>query len=81
MLELFHHFLFALGAVTALTFLCISRGIAYTGGVPRVGPSGVIGYIITALQYTLNAESIIVQGRAEFSGRPFVIPTLVKILS
>ncbi|KAF5386049.1 hypothetical protein D9615_002542 [Tricholomella constricta] len=54
----------------------ISRDITYAGGVSRVGPPGVLGYIVTAFRYTFDAEAVILEGRAAFSGKPFVIPTL-----
>ncbi|RDB16772.1 Ent-kaurene oxidase [Hypsizygus marmoreus] len=66
----------ALLAVIVLTYLRILRGISYTGGVPRVGPDGVLGYFLTALHYTFDAETIILKGRADFGNKPFVIPTL-----
>ncbi|GLB37078.1 putative cytochrome p450 [Lyophyllum shimeji] len=71
--------LYALGLLLSLlviTYFRISRGISYRGGVPRVGPPGVLGYIKTALQYTFDAELVITKGRADFSGKAFVIPTL-----
>lgn len=78
MLILLYNALAALLAITALTYFRILRGISYTGGVPRVGSPGVLGYIVTALKYTFNATSIIAEGRSQFSGRPFVLPTLVS---
>jgi len=60
-----------------ITYYRISRGISYSGGVPRVGKPGVLGYLQTALQFTFDAEPVILKGRADFSGKPFAIPTLV----
>ncbi|KAF8893356.1 hypothetical protein BD779DRAFT_1044859 [Infundibulicybe gibba] len=64
-------------AIFSLLYARLVRGISYPGGVPRVGKSGTIGYILTALKYTFDAESVILKGRAKFFGHPFVIPTLV----
>ncbi|KAF8658273.1 hypothetical protein AX16_002049 [Volvariella volvacea WC 439] len=63
-------------ALVGATYYRLVRAISYSGGVPRVGRPGVIGYIIAATQYTLDAESIINEGREAFGGRPFAVPTL-----
>jgi len=75
------HFVFAaFFSSILLSYFRITRAIMYSGGVPRVGGGGVLGYMITALRYTLDAEPIILKGRADFGGRPFVIPTLASFL-
>lgn len=67
------------GLVALLAFLYyrIARAISYPGGVPCIGKPGVFGYISTALRYTLSADKLILEGREQFGGRPYVIPTLV----
>ena len=67
-------FVFFLG----LAYARLSRSISYSGGVPRIGKPGFLGYIQTALRWTLDTESLIIEGRAAFCGRPFVIPTFVS---
>ena len=64
-------------ALFCLAYVRIYLAISYLGGCPRVGRSGVLGYIREALRYALDAESVILEGRASFSHKPFVIPTLV----
>ncbi|PPR07416.1 hypothetical protein CVT26_013732 [Gymnopilus dilepis] len=60
----------------ALAYVRLARAISYSGGVPRVGSPGVLGYIQTALKWTIHAEDVIKEGRQQFFGKPFVIPTL-----
>lgn len=62
----------------ALTYARLAYAISQTGGVPRVGKPGVLGFISTALRYTTDAYPVILEGRAKFSGRPFILPTLVS---
>lgn len=64
-------------ALFCLAYVRIYLATSYLGGCPRVGRSGVLGYVIEALRYTLDAESVILKGRARFNHKPFVIPTLV----
>ncbi|KAJ8514665.1 hypothetical protein ONZ45_g7831 [Pleurotus djamor] len=45
-------------------------------GIPRVGRAGAIGYIITAIRFTLNSSSVLDEAEKEFQGRPFALPTL-----
>ncbi|KAF8888638.1 cytochrome P450 [Infundibulicybe gibba] len=59
-----------------LFYLYLARALTYPGGVPRVGPPGVRGYITTALRYVLHAADILREGKSQFDGRPFAIPTL-----
>ena len=63
----------------ALAYVRLARAISYSGGVPRVGSPGVLGYIQTALKWTIHAEDVIKEGRQQFFGKPFVIPTLVSL--
>lgn len=67
-------FVFLLG----LAYVRLSRSISYSGGVPRIGKTGLLGYIQTSLRWTLDTETLILEGRAAFFGRPFVIPTFVS---
>lgn len=64
-------------ALSCLVYVRIYLATSYLGGCPRVGRSGVLGYILEALRYTLDPESVILEGRARFNHKPFVIPTLV----
>jgi hypothetical protein len=65
-------------AVVSLVYVRILQGTSYSGGVPRLGKPGVWGYISTALRWTIDAESVILEGRSKFSGRPYTIPTLAS---
>jgi len=65
-------------AVVLLVYVRILQGTSYSGGVPRLGKPGVWGYISTALRWTIDAESVIMEGRSKFSGRPYTIPTLAS---
>ena len=65
-------------AVALLVYVRILQGISYSGGVPRLGKPGVWGYISTALRWTIDAESVILEGRSKFPGRPYTIPTLAS---
>jgi len=47
-------------------------------GLPRIGKPGFIGVISTAFRFTFDAQSCIDEGWAQFSGRPFMIPTLAS---
>ena len=74
--------LISLAAIFSFAFFCLAYvriylATSHLGGCPRVGSSGVLGYVIEALRYTLDAESVILKGRARFNHKPFVIPTLV----
>ena len=64
-------------ALFCLTYVRIYLATSFLGGCPRVGRSGVFGYIIEAFRYTFDPESVILRGRARFNNKPFVIPTLV----
>lgn len=57
-------------------YLRLAKAISYTGGVPRVGKPGVLGYIQTAFRWVLEGEPVIIEGRKQFNGAPFVIPSL-----
>ena len=46
--------------------------------LPRIGKPGFKGFISTAFRFTFDAESCIDEGWTQFSGRPFMIPTLVS---
>jgi hypothetical protein len=70
--------LFVAVAVVLLVYVRILHGISYSGGVPRLGKPGVWGYISTALRWTIDAESVILEGRSKFCGRPYTIPTLAS---
>lgn len=58
-------------------YVRLSRVTSYVGGIPRVGDPGVLGYLRTALRYTVDAESVILESRKAFPGRPFALPTFV----
>ena len=60
-----------------LVYIRIYFATSYLGGCPRVGRPGVLGYVLEALRYIIDAESVIVEGRAKFNHKPFVLPTLV----
>lgn len=77
MLDFFSQALLLFLLVT-LAYVRLARAISYSGGVPRVGRSGVLGYLQTALKWTIHAEDVIKEGRKQFFGKPFVIPTLVS---
>lgn len=64
----------------AVLYARLGYAISQTGGVPRVGKPGVLGFVSTALRYTKDAYSVILEGREKFSGRPFIIPTLVMCI-
>ena len=78
MFESPYHGLVALVAFVWLGYIRLTQAITYSGGIPRVGGLGVVGYIVTALRFTLDAESVISEGKTLFSGCPFVIPTLAS---
>ena len=65
-------------ALFCLAYVRIYLATSYLGGCPRVGRSGVLGYVVEALRYALDAESVILKGRVRFNHKPFVIPTLVN---
>ncbi|PPQ98643.1 hypothetical protein CVT24_003976 [Panaeolus cyanescens] len=65
-----------LATALILLYVRIYRGISYAGGVPRVGKSGVLGYIKTAVWWTFDGGSVIAEGRRKYGGKPFVIPML-----
>ena len=65
-------------ALFCLAYVRIYLVTSYLGGCPRIGRSGVLGYIIEAVRFPLDAESAILKGRAMFNLKPFVIPTLVN---
>jgi hypothetical protein len=44
--------------------------------LPRVGPPTIFGYIYTAVRWVTQSREILVGGREQFSGQPFVIPTM-----
>lgn len=48
----------------------------YSGSIPRVGRTGVIGFLVTALRYTVDAETVIREGKAKYADQPFAVPTL-----
>lgn len=62
-----------------LLYIYLYHAISYSGGVPRFGKSGVLGYIQAALRWTVDAESVILEGRKQFRNGPFVIPTMACI--
>jgi hypothetical protein len=59
-------------------YLRLWRYITYSSTVPRIGRPGVVGFVLTALKYTLDAESIIHEGKMRYGNKPFTIPTLVS---
>lgn len=61
-----------------LIYLRIERYINYPGSIPRVGKPGVVGFMLTALRYTIDAEAVISEGKAEYGDKPFTVPTLVS---
>ncbi|KAF9501445.1 cytochrome P450 [Pleurotus eryngii] len=44
--------------------------------IPRVGNPGGIGYLITALRYTIKSEEVLDEADRVFDGRPYALPTL-----
>jgi hypothetical protein len=44
--------------------------------IPRVGPPTVFGYMYTAVRFVTKSAEILDDGWRQFSGRPFVVPTL-----
>jgi len=66
------------GLVILLSYVRLVRAISYSGGVPRFGKPGLLGYIKTALRYTMESDAVVLEGRTQFGGRPFVIPTLAS---
>lgn len=78
MLELFQTVFLLLVALVTWTYIRVAKGISYPGDVPRFGEPGVWGYLTTAFRYTFDAESVISEGRAKYSGQPFAVPTLVS---
>ncbi|KAJ8516848.1 hypothetical protein ONZ45_g5889 [Pleurotus djamor] len=44
--------------------------------IPRVGRAGVIGYIITAIRFTLNSTEVLDDAEKVFGDRVFALPTL-----
>ena len=68
-------------ALFCLAYVRIYRATSFLGGCPRVGKSGVLGYIIEALRFALDSESVILEGKLRFSNKPFVIPTLVDCIA
>jgi hypothetical protein len=77
--ESHYHILVLLATFVCLGYIRLARAITYAGGIPRVGGSGIIGYIATALRWTLDAPSVIMEGKMHYPGRPFVIPTLASV--
>ena len=61
------HMLNLATVVALLVYVCILQGISYSGGVPHLRKPGVWGYISTALQWTIDAESVILESRSKFS--------------
>lgn len=64
-----------------LGFVCYVYGrvhsyVNYSGSIPRVGRTGVIGFLVTALRYTVDAETVIREGKAKYADQPFAVPTL-----
>lgn len=60
------------------TFLRLWKYINYPGTIPRTGSPGVVGFVTTALKYTLDAERVIQEGKLKFGDKPFSVPTLVS---
>jgi hypothetical protein len=44
--------------------------------LPRLGPSTVLGYLWTVLRFARHPRELLAEGRACFSGHPFIMPTL-----
>jgi len=65
--------------ITVLAVVCslyyITRERKYAG-LPRIGKPGIIGYISSASRFVLHADECLEEGWKQFSGRPFVVPTL-----
>lgn len=78
MLGFFSQAVLLFTVLLGLAYARLSRSISYSGGVPRVGKSGLIGYIQTALRWTLDTEALILEGRKAFLRKPFVIPTFAS---
>ncbi|KAK7026177.1 Ent-kaurene oxidase [Favolaschia claudopus] len=49
-------------------------------GLPRVGGTGPIGYILTALRSLISYEELLNEGWQKFGGKPFVLPTMAEQL-
>lgn len=70
----------AAGAAISFFIYRLAGLTASPPGIPRVGAPGLIGYIRTALAFTVNAENLLSEGCTKFSGRPFAVPTLAGLL-
>ncbi len=81
MLGFFSQAILLLVFLLGLAYARLLKSISYSGGVPRIGKPGLIGYIQTAFRWTLDTENLIKEGRAVFSKKPFVIPTFASCFS
>jgi hypothetical protein len=45
--------------------------------LPRLGPPTPLGYIWTLFRFVLHPRELLAEGKARFSGRPFIVPTLM----
>lgn len=62
--------------LVAVSVYCVARIERKVPGIPRIGKPGIIGYISTQFRYVLHGEECLREGYEQFSGRPFVLPTL-----
>lgn len=69
-------FLLLLGFIYARIY----RHTNYQGSIPRIGEPGVLGFILTALRYTVDAKAVILEGKAKYGDQPFIVPTLVSFV-
>jgi hypothetical protein len=49
----------------------------YQTNIPRLGPPTVLGYLWTLFRFVLHPRELLAEGRIRFSGRPFIVPTLM----
>jgi hypothetical protein len=49
-------------------------------GIPRFGKPGSRGFIAAACRFVFDAENCVDEGWAQFSGRPFMVPTLASLV-
>jgi hypothetical protein len=47
-------------------------------GLPRIGKPGFKGFVSTAFRFIFDTEGCIDEGWTQFSGSPFMIPTLAR---
>ena len=43
--------------------------------LPRLGPPTIFGYIWTAIRFTFKPHEVTKEGRSQFPGRPYILPS------